>query len=265
MIPGPLKGILELAAAALGPAHAAILDEEVSRLDKRMEELETSIQRQRAIATEEAAQGILRARAERIAPPARFGDPVSADDAAAVLIGNIWHDSDDVRVAARSLGMVDAPAPDATPDAWLVETRDGNVIYWTETQRAIAEQVAATYDREAIPLYRHPPTAAPDVVPELMIESHDPSDIPEGRSARWVKDPDRENGGYWAYPAVPMEELEALRSLYSWMSAADEGGVKVSFSLTEFPEGQTCLSGIANALAALDALRSGEVGKGREA
>lgn len=226
MIPGPLKGILELAAAALGPAHAAILDEEVSRLDKRMEELETSIQRQRAIATEEAAQGILRARAERIAPPARFGDPVSADDAAAVLIGNIWHDSDDVRVAARSLGMVDAPAPDATPDAWLVETRDENVIYWTETQRAIAEQVAATYDREAIPLYRHPPTAAPDVVP------------------------------------VPMDELEALRSLYSWMSAADEGGVKVSFSLTEFPEGQTCLSGIANALAALDALRSGEAGKG---
>ena len=63
---------------------------------------------------------------------------------------------------------------------------------------------------------------------------------------------------------VPREELEALRSLYSWMSAADEGGVKVSFSLTEFPEGQTCLSGIANALAALDALRSGEVGKGRE-
>ena len=100
------------------------------------------------------------------------------------------------------------------------------------------------------------------VVPELMIESHDPSDIPEGRSARWVKDPDRENGGYWAYPAVPMEELEALRSLYSWMSAADEGGVKVSFSLTEFPEGQTCLSGIANALAALDALRAGEAGKG---
>ena len=40
MIPGPLKGILELAAAALGPAHAAILDEEVSKLDKRMEELE---------------------------------------------------------------------------------------------------------------------------------------------------------------------------------------------------------------------------------
>ena len=157
MIPGPLKKILELAAAALGPAHAAILDEEVSRLDKRMEELETSIQRQRAIATEEAAQGILRARAERVAPPARFGDPVSADDAAAVLIGNIWHDSDDVRVAARSLGMVDAPAPDATPDAWLVETRDGNVIYWTETQRATAEQVAATYDREAIPLYRRPP------------------------------------------------------------------------------------------------------------
>ena len=61
---------------------------------------------------------------------------------------------------------------------------------------------------------------------------------------------------------VPREELEALRSLYSWMSAADEGGVKVSFSLTEFPEGQTCLSGIANALAALDALRAGEAGKG---
>ena len=60
--------------------------------------------------------------------------------------------------------------------------------------------------------------------------------------------------------AVGHEELEWLKSLYSWMSAADEGGVKVSFSLTEFPEVVACLKGIANSLAALDSIRANQGG-----
>ena len=66
---------------------------------------------------------------------------------------------------ARATLLAYQEAEKSEPDAWIVETRGGNVIYWTSKERSIAEQVAASYNREAIPLYRHPPCPVPaDVV-----------------------------------------------------------------------------------------------------
>ena len=92
---------------------------------------------------------------------------------------------------ARAALLAYQEAGKLDPDAWVVETRGGNVIYWTSKDREIAEQVAASYDREAIPLYRHPPAPA-DVV------------------------------------TVPREEWEALRALFAAagraIHAASTGG-----------------------------------------
>jgi hypothetical protein len=54
---------------------------------------------------------------------------------------------------------------------------------------------------------------------------------------------------------VSVAELDALRSLYSWMSTGNDH-FKISFKMSEFPQGAVCLEAIASAMDALDALRS---------
>ena len=59
---------------------------------------------------------------------------------------------------------------------------------------------------------------------------------------------------------VRREELEALRSLYSWMSTGNDH-FKISFSMTEFPQGIVCLEAISSAIDAIDALRAAQPAK----
>lgn len=91
-------------------------------------------------------------------------------------------------------GPEDGPCPSCLRDRIAkLEARIRELEAQAKAAR-INLETAAALDAQAA-------TQAGGVVPELMIESRDPHDIPEGCSARWINDPEREKGGYWAYPA----------------------------------------------------------------
>ena len=124
---------------------------EIDRLRARVAELE-----KQPHANELRALRDLFAAAGRTIHTASSGGRATLEE-----INDAW-----AEVCAAKVVNRDLPAPDVTPDAWMVETRGGNLIYWITADRALADQFAATYDREAIPLYRRPPAnaPAPDVV-----------------------------------------------------------------------------------------------------
>lgn len=131
-------------------------------------------------------------------------------------------------VCAAHVANRDLPAPDATPDAWMLETPAGNVMYWITADRATADQFAATYDREAIPLYRHPPIAAPDVAP------------------------------------VPMEELAVLREIVRLLDEARQRYARIprAGAATRMGDEIDELLNKLYEIGAHPALRSGEAGEG---